>query len=94
MEHLKPFDAVALLKPVPLEALQLTDEHYQLSLGLPAGTVGSVVEILPHNATPVACLVEFSDPQGRGYAFVTVPSEFLLALNYAPSAPMIASQNP
>lgn len=94
MECPKPFDVVALLDPLPVEALQLTDERYNRVLGLPAGTVGTVVELLPHNATPIACLVEFSDPQGCGYAFATVSVLSLLALHYAPSGLMDASENP
>ncbi len=93
MAHPKPLDIVALLESLPLETLQLTDERYNLSPGLPAGTVGTVVEVLPHNAVPVACLVEFSDPQGCGYAFATVPILSLLVLRYVPLESMEAAEN-
>jgi len=90
MECPKLFDVVALLKPIPHEALQLTDERYERSIGLAIGTVGTVVEVFPRHAAPSTCLVEFSDPQGRGYAFANIPIEALLVLRYAPSEPMAA----
>src|SRR5438128_830909 len=37
-------------------------------------------------------LVAFSDVQGYGYAFATVPAETLLILHYAPSEPIVARQ--
>jgi len=92
MEHPKPFDVVALLQPLSPEALQLTAEGYELSAGLAAGTVGTVVEVFPRPAEPVMCLVEFSDARGCGYAFATVPAETLLVLHYAPLEPMVARQ--
>ncbi|MBI3797474.1 MAG: DUF4926 domain-containing protein [Deltaproteobacteria bacterium] len=85
MDQPKLLDVVALLKPLPFGALELTDERYDLSSGLTAGTVGTVVEIFPRQTEPPAYLVEFSDPQGCGYAFATVPGETLLVLHYAPS---------
>jgi hypothetical protein len=94
MEYPKLLDVVALLEPLALESLELTDERYDLSPGLPAGTVGTVVELLPRNTSkPVACLVEFSDPQGCGYAFATVPIKALLPLHYAPGEQMAAAKN-
>lgn len=91
----KRLDVVALLKPIPPGALQLTDERYDLSAGLTVGTVGTIVEVFPRHAEPSAFLVEFSDSQGCGYAFATVPAEALLVLHYAPSEPMAAhQQNP
>ena len=85
MAYPKLLDVVALLKPLPPEALQLTDERYDLSTGLAVGTVGTVTEVFPRQAIPSACLVEFSDTQGWGYAFATVSVEALLVLQYAPS---------
>src|SRR5712692_3080133 len=49
------------------KALQLTEECYDLAAGLAAGTVGTVVEVLPRPAEPVMCLVELSDTRGCGY---------------------------
>jgi Domain of unknown function (DUF4926) len=92
MEHPKPLDVVALLRPVPPDALQLTDERYELSTGLAAGTVGTVVEVFSSHAEPVAFLIEFSDSQGCGYAFATLPAEALLVLHYAPSEPVTVPQ--
>ena len=85
MRHPKLLDVVALLQPLPPEALHLTDERYDLSAGLEIGTVGTVVEVYPGNAAPSACLVEFSGAHGHGYAFATVPAPTLLILRYIPS---------
>jgi len=92
MGHPKPFDVVALLQPISPEALQLTEECYDLSAGLAAGTVGTVVEVFPRPAEPLMCLVEFSDTRGCGYAFATVPAETLLILHDAPLEPVVARQ--
>jgi Domain of unknown function (DUF4926) len=92
MGHPKPFKVVAVLQPITPEALQLTEECYDLSAGLAAGTVGTVVEVFPRPAEPLMCLVEFSDPRGRGYAFATVPAETLLVLHYAPLEPIVVQQ--
>jgi len=51
----KPFDVVALLQPISPESLQLTDECYDLSAGLAAGTVGTVVEALSQHAELLMC---------------------------------------
>jgi hypothetical protein len=81
----KLLDVVALLQPIAFEALHMTDERYDLSSGLPAGTVGTVVEVLPRQTEPPAFLVEFSDAQGCGHAFATISADDLLVLHYAPS---------
>ena len=67
MGHPKPLDVVAVLQPITPEVLQLTEECYDLSAGLAAGTVGTVVEVFPRPAEPLMCLVEFSDTRGCGY---------------------------
>ena len=92
MDQPKLFNVVALLRHIPFEALDLTDERYDLSSGLVVGTVGIVVEVFSRQTKPPAFLVEFSDAQGGGYAFATVPAEDLLVLHYAPSEPMAAHQ--
>ena len=92
MGHPKPFDVVALLQPISPASLQLTEECYDLSVGLAVGTVGTVVEVFPRPAEPLMCLVEFSDARGCGYAFATVPAEILLVLHYAPVEPIVAPQ--
>ena len=88
MGHPKLLDVVALLQPLPPEALHLTDERYALSTGLDVGAVGTVVETYSREAALSACLVEFSDAHGRGYAFATVPVNALLVLHYIPSEAM------
>ena len=90
MEHPTLLDVVALLQPFPLEMLYLTDERYDLSAGLGIGTVGTVVEVYPRDASPSTCLVEFSDVHGHGYAFAAVPVPALLVLHYSPSEAMTA----
>jgi hypothetical protein len=85
MRQPKLLDVVALLQSLPAEALELTDERYDLSSGLPAGTVGTVVEVLFRQTEPPAFLVEFSDAQGCGYAFATVFANDLLVLHYVPA---------
>ncbi len=92
MRHPKLLDTVALLHSLPSEVLQFTDERCDLSAGLAAGTVGTVVEIFPQPARSASCLVEFSDTHGRGYTFATVPAEALLVLHYAPSESVAAQQ--
>ena len=90
MGHPKLLDVVALLQSLPPETLHLTDERYALSSGLEVGAVGTVVEVYPRDAVPLACLVELSDIHGRGCAFATVPVEALLVLHYLPSEAMTA----
>ena len=92
MDQPKLLDVVALLRPIPCEALELADERYDLSSGLAVGMVGTVVEVFSRQTKPPVFLVEFSDSQGCGYAFATVPAEDLLVLHYAPSEPMAAHQ--
>lgn len=84
------FDVIALLKDIPPEDVQLTDEQYAFDTGLPAGTVGTVVELLPQNAKSSMYMVEFADSQGCGYAFATLPAEALLVLHYTPSEAIAA----
>jgi hypothetical protein len=92
MRRPQPLDVVALLHPLSSEALQLIDERYDLSTGLAVGSAGTVVEVLPRRADSESYLVEFSDPQGRGYAFATLPVEALLVIHYTPSEPIAAQQ--
>jgi Domain of unknown function (DUF4926) len=90
MGHPKLLDVVALLQPLPPEALHLTDERCDLSAGLEIGTVGTVVEVYPRDAAPSACLVEVSDVHGHGHAFATVPVPAMLVLHYIPSKAITA----
>ena len=69
MVTIKNLDSVALLQPLPAESLHLIDERYDLSDGLAAGTVGTIVEIHPPSSSgPLHYVVEFADGQGCGYA--------------------------
>jgi hypothetical protein len=92
MDQPKLLDVVALLRPIPCEALALADERYDFSFGLAVSTVGTVAEVFSRQTQPPVFLVEFSDSQGCGYAFATVPAENLLVLHYTPSEPMAAHQ--
>ena len=84
MNQIKLLDVVALLKSIPSEALNLPDEQYDLSTGLVTGTVGTVVEILAQQTQAPIYFAEFSDAEGRAYAFATVSAEDLLVLYYVP----------
>ena len=92
MEQPKLLDVVALLHPLSFSALDLTDEQYDLSSGLAAGTVGTIVEVLQQQTPHPVFLVEFSDSQGRGYAFATVSVQDLLVLHYTPTESLSAHQ--
>jgi Domain of unknown function (DUF4926) len=85
MGYPKLLDVVALLQSLPPATLHLIDERYDLSTGLEVGAVGTIVEAYPRDGAPSACLVEFSDARGCGYAFAMVPVEALLVLHYVPS---------
>lgn len=90
MRQPKTLDTVALLQALPAESLQLVDEQYDLSSGLAAGTVGTVVEVYDSSSAPVHYVVEFSDGQGCGYALATVSADVLLVLCYQPQEPLEA----
>lgn len=85
----KNLDSVALLQPLPADSFHLVDERYDLSSGLAAGTVGTIVEICPPSSSgPLHYVVEFADGQGCGYALATVPAEVFLVLHYRPQEPL------
>ena len=70
MSEIKLLDVVALLDDVPEEGLQ-------------RGEVGAVVEVFadrPDRAS--GFLVEFSDRQGRAYAFADLRADQLMKLRY------------
>ena len=89
MGYAKLLDVVASLHQLSPEVRHLTDERYDLPAGLEIGTVGTVAEVYPRDAAPSACLVEFSDVHGHGYAFATVPASALLVF-YTPSEAITA----
>lgn len=85
----KSLDTVALLQPLPAESLHLVDDRYDLSGGLTAGTVGTIVEICtPSSSGPIHYVVEFADGQGCGYALATIPADVFLVLHYRPREPL------
>ena len=84
----KNLDTVALLPPLPAENLHLVDERYDLSSGLAAGTVGTIVAIHRSSSGPIHYVVEFADGQGCGYALATIPADVFLVLHYRPREPL------
>lgn len=81
MKNFKLLDAVAILNPVSNTRLTLVDlEHGSIS-SLPAGLVGTIVEVYD---TGEECqyLVEFSDSQGSEYAMAILKEDEILVLHY------------
>lgn len=81
METLKLLDTVATLKPVSVERLTLVEPNYISIEGLPAGQVGTIVEVYEEAEEP-RYLVEFVDLQGREYAMAALKVDELLSLHY------------
>jgi hypothetical protein len=70
MDEIKLLDVVALLQDVPEEGLQ-------------RGEVGTVVEMFADRPEhPGGLLVEFSDRQGRAYAFADLRADQVVKLRY------------
>ena len=63
-----------------LDVVALTEDLPEASPGLYRGQVGTVVEVLE----PGVFEVEFSDDEGRAYAFVALRPDQLLVLRYEP----------
>jgi len=81
METLKILDTVATLKPISSERLTLVEPNYTSIQSLPAGQLGTIVEVY-EEADELYYLVEFADFQGREYAMITMKADELLALHY------------
>ena len=81
MKKIKLFDTVAIINPVPIERLTLVELDYTSIRNLPAGQVGTVVEVY-EGAEDCQYLVEFADNQGREYAIATLKEDELLVLHY------------
>jgi len=64
--------------PAILDVVALLTDHP--AEGLVRGQVGTLLEHLNHEA----CIVEFSDDQGRAYAIVPCSLSELLLLRWAP----------
>jgi hypothetical protein len=81
MRKIKLFDTVAIINPVPIERLTLVEPNYTSIQNLPAGQVGTVVEVY-EETKHCQYLVEFADSQGREYAMATLKEDELLVLHY------------
>lgn len=80
MANLSSLDTVANLKPIALDRLTLVEPAYQLIQQLPAGQVGTILEIYAGESPRY--LVEFADLQGREYAMAVLQLDEVLALHY------------
>ncbi|MBW4520816.1 MAG: DUF4926 domain-containing protein [Scytolyngbya sp. HA4215-MV1] len=78
---IKLFDTIANLNPIPAARLTLLESEYQDIQTLPAGQVGTIVEI--YGTENPRYLIEFADLQGREYAMATLLDNEVLALHYA-----------
>ena len=77
---LKLFDTIATLNSIPADRLTLLEREYQSIQSLPAGQVGTIVEI--YETEDPSYLIEFADLQGREYAMAILPASEVLALHY------------
>ena len=80
MSALKRLDVIANTTPIPIGRLTLVEPDYQHIQNLPAGQVGTIVEI--YSAENPQYLVEFADSQGREYAMATLRADEVLAINF------------
>lgn len=80
MSTFKLLDSIATLQPIPADRLTLVEPEYQFIASLPAGQVGTIVEI--YSGDSLRYLVEFADLQGREYAMAVLRAEEILALSY------------
>ncbi|MGL5064282.1 MAG: DUF4926 domain-containing protein, partial [Microcoleus sp.] len=73
----KLLDLVALLKPISKARLTLVEPEYASISSLPAGLVGTIVEVYD---TGKECqyLVEFADSQGVEYAMAVLKADEIL----------------
>ncbi|MBD2067052.1 DUF4926 domain-containing protein [Leptolyngbya sp. FACHB-671] len=60
---LKLFDPIATLNSIPANRLTLLEREYQSIQSLPAGQVGTIVEI--YETEDPSYLIEFADLQGH-----------------------------
>jgi len=78
-------DAIINIKAIPFSRLTLVEPEYQSISCLPAGQVGTIVEIYSEEETNqegVQYLVEFSDLKGREYAMSVLKPEEMLTIRY------------
>ncbi|MEI1378101.1 DUF4926 domain-containing protein [Nostoc sp. UHCC 0926] len=81
MKKVKLLDTIAILKPIPIERLQLVEEDYTSIESLPSGQVGTIVEVYEQEEE-YHYLVEFADTQGCEYAMATLRADEILVLHY------------
>lgn len=85
MTLLNLFDTITNLQPIPIERLSLVESEYQSLVSLPAGQVGTVVEIYPAEPPTTVeprYLIEFSDSQGCEYAMAVLQADEVLVFHY------------
>jgi len=80
MATLITLDTIANLMPIARDRLTLVEPEYQAVQQLPAGQVGTILEIYPGKSPRY--LVEFADLQGREYAIAVLQPHEILALHY------------
>ena len=73
-------DTIATLRPIPAKRLMLVESEYSSIPNLPAGQVGTVVEV--YMTGEPRYLIEFSDLEGREYAMARLTADELLVINY------------
>ncbi|NCJ06605.1 DUF4926 domain-containing protein [Synechococcales cyanobacterium C] len=80
MTALQRLDTVTNLQPIARDRLTLVEPEYQLIQSLPAGQVGTVLEVYPGEQP--SYLVEFADLEGREYAMANLKPDEMLTLHY------------
>jgi Domain of unknown function (DUF4926) len=76
----KLLDPVALLHDLPANRLTLVESDYATVQALPAGLIGTIVEVYPQETEP-QYLVEFADAQGCEYAMAVLKQTEILVLH-------------
>ena len=81
IKNFRLLDSVAILQPVSNTRLTLVEPEYESVSSLPAGLVGTIVEVYD---TGKECqyLVEFADSQGIEYAMAILKADEILVLQY------------
>lgn len=80
----KILDTIANISPIPIDRLLLVEPDYQTIPALPAGQVGTILEV--YEGEVPNYLIEFADLQGREYAMAVLQPNEVLALHYELSA--------
>ena len=80
MTNLTTLDTVTNLQAIAHDRLTLVEAEYQSIQQLPAGQVGTIVEVYPGDFP--SYLVEFADSRGCEYAMAVLQPSEVLALHY------------